>query len=721
LLLAALALLGALATLLACYSLGQCLFRSLRLPQSVRFALGAVVLSFLFFLLLILHLARDRYVLALLSAALLPLLVLRPAIPKPSLPRSVTGWLLLTIGAVYGVYYFVNALAPEIQPDGITYHLGLVRQWLLANGFPPERAFYYVLPQGLEVLFVPAYVIGQHSAAKLVHFGFLVATVPLLFATARRLGLAAWQAGAAAVLYLCAPVVGIAGTASYNDAALVFFILVTFYLTLSWDQDRDWRYALAAGLTAGFCYALKPTGLLIAPLAVAVLLWRRQPKAAGWLAAGAGAVLAPWLLRNALWTGNPLAPLLNTVFENPYFHTGMEDRLAEILRSYGGVTAGEIPLQLTVHGDKLQGLIGPVFLLVPLALLALRHRAGRLLLAAAAVLALPWMFNFGVRFAMPALLFLALSLVVALPRPAVLALAVAQAILCLPPVMDRYAAEFAWRLKGLPVAAALRVQPEQEYLGKRLWQYEVAELVEREVPARAPVFDLLGAPQAYFDARAVGYWQSAANERLTYVLYIASMVESGVYTELEASWPATELTALRLRLAGANTHEWSLHEVELYRGRNRIAGRPGWLLSAWPNVWDAPLAFDGNLLTRWTAWEHARPGMYVQVQFPEPTALDRAKLTVPTYEKQFQVDFIGRDRAGKWRLLAEWPRVYKHPAIDLRRSATAILKRNGIDYILAPEAGSPFISVSHSLFNNRLEWGVELVGTAHAVHLFRIR
>jgi len=78
--------------------------------------------------------------------------------------------------AVFGVFYLVHAMAPEIQPDATTYHLGLVREWLRLGGFPARAGFYEMLPQGLEMLFTPAYAIGRHSAAKLVHFGFLVMT-----------------------------------------------------------------------------------------------------------------------------------------------------------------------------------------------------------------------------------------------------------------------------------------------------------------------------------------------------------------------------------------------------------------------------------------------------------------------------------------------------------------------------------------------------------------
>ena len=61
----------------------------------------------------------------------------------------------------------------------------------------------------------------------------------------------------AAVFYFCAPVAGLTGSSSYNDAAGVFFLLAAFDLLLL----RDDRYLFAAGILAGFCYAIKLPGI----------------------------------------------------------------------------------------------------------------------------------------------------------------------------------------------------------------------------------------------------------------------------------------------------------------------------------------------------------------------------------------------------------------------------------------------------------------------------
>ena len=62
--------------------------------------------------------------------------------------------------------------------------------------------------------------------------------------------------------------------------------------------------------------------------------------------------------------------------------------------SHYSVKPVEIPLQITTYGSP-YGLLGPVFLLAPLALLAVRARQGRQLLLAAMVFGATYFGNFG--------------------------------------------------------------------------------------------------------------------------------------------------------------------------------------------------------------------------------------------------------------------------------------------------------------------------------------
>src|SRR4051794_4058559 len=215
---------GAAFTISTAYSLGALLMRRRPAPPEILLAIGGAALSFCVFFLLLLHLAHWAAFLGIGAVAIGAATVRErrapvelsstlpngrgsdcdPQEPSPRIPLPL--WIIF---GAYGVWYLVNALAPETVADGITYHLGLPREYLRLGGFPEHTTFYDVLPQGMEMLFTMACSIGRHAAAKMVEFAFFLATLPLIFRLGRRLGANDLACSVAAVFYFCAPVAGI--------------------------------------------------------------------------------------------------------------------------------------------------------------------------------------------------------------------------------------------------------------------------------------------------------------------------------------------------------------------------------------------------------------------------------------------------------------------------------------------------------------------------------
>ena len=143
----------------------------------------------------------------------------------------------------FTLQYFFHAWAPEISPDGSGYHLGYVSEYLRMHGF--ERIttdMYAAFSQGTEMLFVPAFAIGQNSAAALVHLTFAAALAMLLFAYGLRLG-KPWVGAAAAFLVYASPVVGIDASSAYNDLAVAAVVFSTFYwLEFGMKNEIAWPW-----------------------------------------------------------------------------------------------------------------------------------------------------------------------------------------------------------------------------------------------------------------------------------------------------------------------------------------------------------------------------------------------------------------------------------------------------------------------------------------------
>jgi hypothetical protein len=712
-------LLGAAFCLAWAYALGLLALRWLPAPREIAFGVGAAVESCIVFALLCAGLASTGVFVGIGALCIALAWPLR----GPSLkdapgdqPSQAVRIAFTFILAIFGFYYLVHAMAPEIQSDAVAYHLSLPAEYIRGGGFPDRVTFFDMVPQGMEMLFTVAFAIGQHSAAKLVHFGFLLATAPLLLRIGRRLRLGENASMAAAGLYFCAPITGVAGTCAYNDAALVYYVLIVFYLLLVWHDQGDDRYLVPAAVAAGFCYAIKFTGILILPLSMAAAIAAsRRIRPALMLATGI-VLIAPWMIRDAIVCGNPVAPLFNRWFPNPYFHASMEDFLANTLRSYG-VARWRIPVELAV-GGRLQGIYGPLLILLPAGLAALRRREGRWCWLAAIALALPWFWNIGARFLLPSYVFAVLALTMTIPRAA-LALLVVQAVTCWPQVIALYNPADIWRLREFPWRAALRIEPEDAYLAWHIDRYQITRLLQKLTGPDDRILTLTAIAAAYTDRQTLEYWHSAEGEWMLDWVRSAGLYNRAPLYDVSADWPSQPLRALRFRVNTPHPGEWCVHEVQLRDGEDRVRANPRWTLGGWPNDAEMTAAFDDNLASRWRTWTPMRPGMYMQVDFDRPQYLSGATLVSHTPIYEVPMEFYGQDAGGAWRTFGVG-KVQERTWQDLRRPSMRALKRHGFTHIVAPTGKEGLGPFSESFPGHEEEWGITRLASANGYYLYRI-
>ena len=731
-------LFGASFTVAVSVAAGRLLLRALSVrlyrqeEHALAFVVGAACLSLLTFTLCALGAAHRAVFLAVGLAILLLALARGAHRPSgesfPCLP-AFWRWLFGSIFAIYCVLYFFNAMAPEMSPDGVTYHLGLVSRYLRAHGFERINTNMYAnLSQGIEMLFLFAFAFGRHSAAALTHFAFLVTLAWSMLSYARRFGFPiAGVCGA--LLVFASPVVGLDGTVAYNDVATACIIFTTFYLAWIWAADASNNALLAPlGLVAGFGYAAKYTAFLAVPYALGIVAWksfqRGVPvlKPLSLVAACAAMMISPWMIKDAVWLHNPVSPFLNAVFPNPYIHVSFEREYSAMMRHYERLTSdSQIPLEVTTRGAVLGGLIGPVFLLAPLSLLALRSSAGRRLLGAALLFGIPYMANIGTRFLLPALPFVALSmgLAVSASRAATAALVIAHAILCWPSVVSRYCSPNAWRLlPKIPVRPALRIEREESFLNFRLPHWGTARMIDKLVPPGAKVFAFNGTPEAYTTHEIVVGFQSAFGERVRDIIWTPLMELTEPRWLLRFRYPAQPLRKIRaVQMATGAPDVWSIAEFRIFRGEAELPRAPDWKLRARPNPWDVQLAFDNSLVTRWRSWETLHPGMYVEVEFAAPEATDSVLLESSHDQWKIRLKLEGMDDSGKWKTLSDAPEQSEgKPLAGLRRAAAQEVKALGIDYLLVYD----FDYRSDDFMKNARSWGATLLGEHNGARLYRL-
>jgi hypothetical protein len=558
---------------------------------------------------------------------------------------------------------------------------------------------------------------GGHAAAGMAHLLFTLAAPLAMLGWARRAGLpAAGVAGA--LLFFLSPVTGKDGSIAYVDVAAAAAVFGCFYALEIWRDSRQLGLLAVAGLLGGLAFAAKyNAGLAILYALGYAAFFLRKDRPALWralatIAASSSFVILPWLLKNLYATGNPVSPLANALFPNPALSVYIERFTAAIMRTMGGPHPGwlQIPIELTVRGALLQGLLGPVFLLAPLALLALRRPEGRRLLLAAVLYAALYPASIGTRFILPAVPFLALALGLALSvwTPAVVGLTALHAVLSWPAVAGLYVRPYAWRIEDVPWRAALRLQPEQEYLAECAGATHIWQLLDNVVPPGQTVLAFSTFPQSYCRTQVVAGWHSSFTFRLNEALDTPYTAYLWPVWHHRFRFPQRTLRRIRLvQTASSPEDRWSVSELRFFRAGAELPRDPRWRLRSSLNPWEVQLAFDNNPVTRWTSGEPHRPGMFLEIDFGADTVLDSvlAELTLDQTASRLRLEF--EQSPGRWAPLpADLETSQAQPPAQMRRAAAAFLRESGVHWLLVNDSATN----APDFLARREDWDMDLIG-----------
>jgi hypothetical protein len=707
-------LFGAAFTAASAMACGAIVLRDSSRDPGIRFVVGAAVLSLVVFGLCCLDWAYPAVFLVVGAVAIAFGRAPAPRFARPEMPR-----ILLLFFLLFLILYFFNAMAPETSPDGAAYHLGLVFQYFRWHGFHPITwNLYALLSQGVEMLFLFAFAFGRHSAAAMVHFAFLLALAWQMLSYGRHVGFPT-AAACGALLVFASPVVGIDATSAYNDVAVAAIAFTLFYLLRIWDTGRSPRLLFAIGIVAGFGFATKYTAWTGVVYALAVVVWKsRRARDLAIVTVPTTLLMAPWLVRNWLWVRNPLAPFFNNIFQNPYISQYFEAGYRHDMAVYDIPSRWQIPMEVTVHGG-LTGILGPVFLLAPIAVLAARRAEGRHLLLAALVFGANYFSNIGTRFLIPPLPFVALAMMLAVraaPRLAI-GIAVVHAVLSWPPIISLYAVPRGWHLFKVPYRDALRIKPEAEYLSSHLIFVDEERMLEKDTLPGSTIFMYRPIPEAYTSRRILVGWQSTGSQISGLILQTACDPQMQPTWRVRFAFPGQTLRAVRLVQVASANDLWNIHELRIFDGARELSRDPAWRLTADPYPWGIQDAFDNSLITMWRSGEALRPGMRVEVDFHRDERADAVVMEAAPDQAGLRLKLEGQDESGVWKPLDDAPQVYDAPApLGLRRAAAHELKRRGIDYILAFDDERE----TEDLRRNPALWGVRLAGETRQARLFQL-
>ena len=251
-------------------------------------------------------------------------------------------WGLIAILALLLVATVILASVPPVDRDALTHHLFVPKLWLQHGGIYeiPEIPFSYY-PMNLDLLYTIPLYFGNDIIPKYIHYLFALLTAWLIHRYLnKRLGTTYGLLGA--IFFLSIPIIVKLSITVYVDLGLVFFTTASLLLLLQWaEKDFQLRYLLLAGLCCGLAAGTKYNGLIsifVLTLFVPIIYQRSASKdqQSNGRALFYGMVFAiatfvafsPWLIRNYVWTDNPIYPLHNSLFQKDQKPSTAADHLA---------------------------------------------------------------------------------------------------------------------------------------------------------------------------------------------------------------------------------------------------------------------------------------------------------------------------------------------------------------------------------------------------------
>ncbi len=255
----------------------------------------------------------------------------------------------LALALLFATTFLPNALDPSLVHDDNVYHLKLPREYLAGRGLVAlPMSLFANMPHFVEVLYTLPMAIGDYTAAKVFVFSIAFWTIGGLVSFARPL-LGRALAGVVALLYVGGKNVQWHLGLAYVEPAIGFFLLGATLAFLAWRETGNAGYlrilaigcgvALASKYSAWFYAAVVLIAAVVAIARAPALAGRRARECAALLGIAA-AIVAPWLVKNALATGNPIYPNLDRVFDGRYWSVVQEAQFLRSQAAAGGADRG---------------------------------------------------------------------------------------------------------------------------------------------------------------------------------------------------------------------------------------------------------------------------------------------------------------------------------------------------------------------------------------------
>ena len=248
---------------------------------------------------------------------------------KPSTQAALNITLIIFLLALISSIAILSYV-PPVSKDALTHHLAVPKLYLNHGGIYeiPSLEFSYY-PMNIDLLYIIPLYLGNDILAKYIHFTFALLTGWLIFDYLKR-RINNLSALFGALLFLSIPIIVKLSVTVYVDLSLVFFSTASILFLLKWaEKDFQLKYLIISALSCGFVLGTKYNGLIVLFLLTLFIpfiysRYFQNSTRSQYRAIYYGAfflfisllLFSPWLIKNFIWTNNPIYPLFDNWF-NP--------------------------------------------------------------------------------------------------------------------------------------------------------------------------------------------------------------------------------------------------------------------------------------------------------------------------------------------------------------------------------------------------------------------
>lgn len=227
--------------------------------------------------------------------------------------------------AVFLIGPYLWASAPAIRWDSLSYHVAVPQIYISHQAMVeiPESVQTYWAHYA-EILYTLGMLLGGQPLPGWLHLfmGILSAGFTAIIG-ARLIN---WKIGAiAALIFFTIPLVNYELSTAYIEGFTTLFVLAMLFSALNWYRFGYDRWLFLSGLFAGFSLGVKLNSLPFVLVCFSMAIVYRSWKERSWaglvktfvsLIFPALVFWSPWLIRDWLWTGNPIFPNYNSLFQS---------------------------------------------------------------------------------------------------------------------------------------------------------------------------------------------------------------------------------------------------------------------------------------------------------------------------------------------------------------------------------------------------------------------